>query len=204
MQGGSFDFMTKDSTALLHLVAFGCHRWCGNKKRLRSHLGEAFLGGYAINKCCHMAFGQRFVWVTDCYALNFILSYDGQNPAILHIQMRFMRWDMVIEHRNDVCLTNVDYFSRLGTDLCFDPLLNEYVQQVDAICHCSPALMELPIVPRNQSYFQKTTSEYATQVGRTSISTPTKCISCHYHHWAPASINLASYFWDSHSCKNHM
>jgi hypothetical protein len=116
-------------------------------------LGEAFLGDYAINKCHHMAFAQRFVWVTNCYTLKFILSYDRQNPAILCLQMRFMYWEMVIEHRNDMCLTNADYFSRLGADLCFDPLLKEYVQQVNAICSHSPAPMGLPIAPMNQPYF---------------------------------------------------
>ncbi len=75
--------MTKDSTAMLHPVAFGCRRTRGNEKRLHSHLGEAFTGDIAINKCCHMCFGQQFVWVTDCYALKFVLSYDGKNPAIL-------------------------------------------------------------------------------------------------------------------------
>ncbi len=73
MQGGSFDFTTRDSTATLHLVAFGCRCKQSNKKRLHSHLGEAFTLDYAINKCHHMAFGQRFVCVTDCYALKFII-----------------------------------------------------------------------------------------------------------------------------------
>jgi hypothetical protein len=100
-----------------------------------------------------MAFGQRFVWVMDCYALNFIISYNGRNPAILRLQMRFMCWDMVIEHWNDVCLTDANCFSRLGADLCFDPLLKEYIQQVNAIRHHSPAPMGLPIVPMNQPYF---------------------------------------------------
>ena len=139
LQGGSFDFMTKDSTAQLHPVAFGCHRTRGNEKRLHSHLGEAFAGDVAINKCRHMCFGQRFVWLTDCYALKFILSYDGKNAAILRLQMRFMCWDMIIEHRNDVCLTDADYFSRLGADLCYDPLLEEYIQQVHAFRRRSPA-----------------------------------------------------------------
>jgi hypothetical protein len=78
MQGGSFDFMTRDSTTTLHPVAFGCHCMQGNEKCLHSHLGEAFALDYAINKCRHMAFGQHFVCVTDCYALKFILSYDGK------------------------------------------------------------------------------------------------------------------------------
>jgi hypothetical protein len=133
MQGGSFNFMKKDSTALLHPVAFGCRRMRGNEKRLHSHLGEAFSSNYAINKCCHMAFGQRFVWVMDCFALKFILSYNSRNPAILRLQMRFMFWDMIIEHCNDVCLTNADYFSWLGADLCFNPLLKDYVQYIKSL-----------------------------------------------------------------------
>ncbi len=154
MQGSSFDFMTKDSTALLHPVAFGCRRMCGNKQRLHSHLGEVFSGDYAIIKCCHMAFGKRFVWVTACYALKFILSYDGRNPAILHLQMHFMCWDMIIKHRNNLCLTNANYFSQLGADLCFDPLLKDYVHQIQSIKCWSPSPTELPIAPEHQPYFR--------------------------------------------------
>ena len=78
MCGSDFLFMTKDSTAVLHPVAFGCRRTRGNEKRLHSHLGEGFAGDWAINKCRHMCFGQRFTWTTDCHAKKFILSYDGK------------------------------------------------------------------------------------------------------------------------------
>ncbi len=61
MHDSSFNFMTQDSTALLHPVAFGCRRMRGNEKRLPSHLGKAFAGDVAINKCHHMCFSQRFV-----------------------------------------------------------------------------------------------------------------------------------------------
>jgi hypothetical protein len=81
--GSDFSFMTKDSMAVLHPVAFGARRCRGNKVRLHSHLGEGFSGDWAMNKCRHMLFGQRFVWTTDCYAIKFILSYNGANPAIL-------------------------------------------------------------------------------------------------------------------------
>jgi len=100
-----------------------------------------------------MCFGQRFVWLTNCYALKFILSYDGKNPAILRLRMHFMCWDMIIEHRNNVCLTDADYFSRLGADLCYDPLLKEYVQQVHALRQRSPAPTMMPIPPEHQPYF---------------------------------------------------
>jgi hypothetical protein len=87
MHSGSFYFMTKGSTALLHPVASGCCRMRGNEKCLHSHLGESFAGDVAINKCHHMCFGQQFVWVTDCYALKFILSYDGGSPSTLRLEM---------------------------------------------------------------------------------------------------------------------
>jgi hypothetical protein len=90
MDGGKFKFMDKSSKEILHPIAFGCRRTQGSKNHLHSHLGEAFSGNYAINKCCHMCLGQRFTWVTDCYALKFVLSYDGLNSAILCLQMQFM------------------------------------------------------------------------------------------------------------------
>ncbi len=61
---------------------------------------------------------------------------------------------MIIEHRNDACLTNADYFSRLGADLCFDPLLKEYIQQAHTLCCCSPVPTDMPIAPEFQPYFR--------------------------------------------------
>jgi hypothetical protein len=37
---------------------------------------------------------------------------------------------MIIEHRNDVTLTNTNYFSWLRADLCFYPLQKDYIQQL--------------------------------------------------------------------------
>ncbi len=68
--------------------------------------------------------------------------------------MQFMCWDMIIEHRNDVCLTNADYFSWLGADLCFDPLLKEYIQQAHALHCCSSAPTKMPIALEFQPYFR--------------------------------------------------
>ena len=60
------------------------------------------------------------MWVTDCYAIKFILSYEGGNPAILRLQMRLMCWDVDIVHRPDTKLVDADYWSRLGVDIEFD------------------------------------------------------------------------------------
>ena len=90
--------MTRSSSAVLHPICFGARRPHGNEVQLHSHLGEGFACDYAINKCRHMLFGQRFVWVTDCYAIKFILSYKGSNSAILHLQMHPMCWGVNIVH----------------------------------------------------------------------------------------------------------
>jgi hypothetical protein len=90
MSGNGFDFMGKDDRGILHPVAFGSRRTQGNEKRLHSYLGKGFAGDWAMNKVCHMCFGRRFVWVTNCYAVKFILTYDGSNPAVLRLQMRLM------------------------------------------------------------------------------------------------------------------
>ena len=152
--GSDFSFMTKESSAVLRPVAFGGRRSRGNEIRLHSHLGECFAGDWAINKNCHMLFGQRFVWVTDCYAAHFILSYDGNNPAVLRLQMRLMSWDIDIVHRNDIHLTDADYWSRLGADICFDPLFKSYLDFDRGLRQRFTAPTSLPMKPENMPYYR--------------------------------------------------
>ncbi len=132
--GLDFSFMTKDSVAVHHPVAFGARRCRGNEVMLHSHLGEGFSGDWAMNKCRHMLFGQHFVWTTDCYAIKFIFSYDGANPAILRLQMRLMCWDVDIIHQNDHYIAEADYWSRLGADLCSNPLFKAYLELTQSLC----------------------------------------------------------------------
>ena len=101
-----------------------------------------------------MLFGQRFVWVTDCYAAHFILSYDGNNPAILRLQMRLMCWDVDIVHRNDIHLTDANYWSRLGADICFDPLFKSYLNFDQGLRQRFPAPTSLPMKPENMPYYR--------------------------------------------------
>jgi hypothetical protein len=102
-----------------------------------------------------MLFGQRFVSVTDCYAIKFILSYEGGNSAILHLQMRLMCWDVDIVHRPDTELVDADYWSHLGVDLDFDPLLRGYLAYALARCHSSPPPTDLPMRPENMPYYRR-------------------------------------------------
>ncbi len=132
MAGNGFGFMRKDGGGILHPVAFGSRRIRGNEKRLHLYLGEGFAGDWAINKIRHMCFGRRFVWVTDCYAVKFILSYDSSNPAILRLRMRLMCWDVDIVHRTNDFLIDADYWSRLNANLCYEPTFREYLQFVSS------------------------------------------------------------------------
>jgi hypothetical protein len=154
LEGKGFPFMTKDSKAILHPVCFGARRTRGNEIRLHSHLGEGFSGDYAINKCRSYVFGQRFVWVTDCYAIKFILSYEGGNPAILRLQMRLMCWDVDIVHRPDSELVDADYWSRLNVDIEFDPLFKEYLEFTRLLRQMHPAPTDLPMRPENMPYYR--------------------------------------------------
>jgi hypothetical protein len=152
--GKAFLFMTKESLDTLTPVFFGARKCRGNEVRLHSHLGKSFADDYAINKMLHYVFGQRFVWVTDCYAVKFLQSYKGGNPAILRLQMRLMCWDMDIVHHPDSELVDADYWSRLGTNINFDPLFHDYLDYTAKLWKSHPAPTDLPMRPENMPYYR--------------------------------------------------
>jgi hypothetical protein len=96
-----------------------------------------------------------FIWVTDCYAIKFILSYEGGNPAILRLQMRLMCWDVDIVHRTDTELIDANYWSHLGIDLDFDPLFCKYLNLTCKLQKSHPAPTDLPMQPKNMSYYHR-------------------------------------------------
>ena len=171
LDGKGFTFMTRNSKAILHPICFGAHHTCGNKIQVHSHLGEGFSGDYTINKCQSYVFGQRFVWVTDCYAIKFILSYKGGNPAILRLQMRLMCWDVNIVRCPNSELVDADYWSRLGVDMDFDPLFWEYLEFTCQLCQLNPAPIHLPMRPENM----RTTVVHASNPQIPRVPTPTHC-----------------------------
>jgi hypothetical protein len=149
MAGGECKFLLPNSKLTLHPIALGCRRTRGLEPRLHSYLGEGFAGNYAINKVAHYCWGMQFTWITDCYALRYVLSYDGNNPAVLRLQMRLMCWDMVIVHRPGTTMAAPDYLSRLGADLCFDPLLRDYIAKIQHLKKSNPTVSSLPMLPEN-------------------------------------------------------
>lgn len=152
MQGGPCEFMKKDGKRL-RPCAFGSRRCRGKEPNLHSHLGEGFTGDWAMNKQGHRLRGQRFTWITDCIALRFLLSYDGNNPALLRLQMRIMLWSCDIVHRNAEHLGDADYLSRLGADLDYDPLVRTYLNFTTRLRELYPPV-DGPVRPENMPGFR--------------------------------------------------
>ena len=100
-----------------------------------------------------MLFGTQYVWVMDCYALWFILLYNGNSLAILRLQMRLMCWNVDIVHQNDTHLTNAGYWSGLGKDIHFD-LHSRNILQFNHSLHAEfPTPTALPMLPQNVPYY---------------------------------------------------
>ncbi len=154
MSRNGFGFMTSTSKGTLHPVAFGSWQTCGNEPHLHLYLGEIFAGDWAMGKCCHMLFGHCFIWVTDCYAAQFLLSYDCGNQAVLCLQMRIIGWDVDIIHRAHYYLTNTNYWSRLNFDLYYDPTFKDYIKLVSTLRLQSMSPSDLPLLPRNMPYYR--------------------------------------------------
>jgi hypothetical protein len=196
----SFDFMTKISATVLHPVVFGCQCTHGNESKMHSHLGKSFAGDYAINKNCHTCFGQHITWVTDCFAIKYILLYNCCNPSILHLKMQFMCWDMDIEHQNDQTQT-IGHGSDPTCALTFCSMIT-----LGRSMHYSSTVHLLPS-------FHTKTGEHVLFLP-TAASTGVAChgpksctaISCDHYcrftHWPglrpSASIKLLHLFWDLH------
>jgi hypothetical protein len=154
MSGNGFHFLTKKDGRALYPVAFGSRRARRNEKFLHSYLREGFCGDWAMNKVCHMCYGRRFVWVTSCYAVKFILSYDGAIQAILCLQIRLMGWDVDIVHRTNDYLTDAKYWSCLDADLCYDLSFQHYIHLVAELCKTHPPPTNLPMQTANMPYYR--------------------------------------------------
>ncbi len=68
--------------------------------------------------------------------------------------MRLMCWDVDIVHRPDTELVNADYWSHLGIDLDFDPLLRGYLVYALARRQSNSPPTDLPMRPENMPYYR--------------------------------------------------
>jgi hypothetical protein len=68
--------------------------------------------------------------------------------------MRLMGWDIAIVRRNDNYITDMDYWSCLGTDLCFDPLFKTYLDITRMLRIKNPPPTLSPMKPKNMPYYR--------------------------------------------------
>jgi hypothetical protein len=107
-----------------------------------------------MNKFRHMCWGCCFVWITDCYAVKFILSYNGANQAILRLQMQLMGWDVDSICQCNEHLVDANHWSQLDADLCYDPLFRTYLHLVVALKWNHPAPTKIPMNVEHMPYYQ--------------------------------------------------
>ena len=75
-------------------------------------------------------------------------------PAVLRLQMSLMCWNIDIVHWNNIHLTNANYWSLLGADICFDPLFKSYLDFDRGLREQFPAPTSLPMKPKNMPYYR--------------------------------------------------
>ena len=99
MWGGDCKFLLPESTLRLCSTGFVSRTTHGRESSFHSHLRGAFTLDWAIHKCRAKPWGVRFTALPDYFALWFILSYNGPNPVLLWLQMRFQPCPMDLYHR---------------------------------------------------------------------------------------------------------
>ena len=87
MEGNECEFLPPKSTLCFRSTGFGSRTTQGRESSLHFPLGEAFVLDWVIHKNHAKLWRIRFTVFTDCFALQFILSYDGPNPILLRLQM---------------------------------------------------------------------------------------------------------------------
>jgi hypothetical protein len=106
--------------------SFGSRTCHPNEEFLHSYVGEAKALQYGVKKNHHLCYGRPFTNIGDCVGIRWIMFYNGSNPVIKRIQLELMGWWMTIVHRPRRMNIAPDYFSKLGNEFHFDPLLNKY------------------------------------------------------------------------------
>jgi hypothetical protein len=156
--GGECEFLrdpqNDQPSPALRPVSFGSRMCKGYECQLHSHLGEIIAGDWGANKCRIQLWGIRNTWVTDCYAVKFLLAYDGDNGILRRWQMRLMMMHLDVIHRNAKWLGNADYLSRFGGEIHYDPLISGY-EAIAAQLRKNHAAPIGPLLPQNMPGFRK-------------------------------------------------
>ena len=95
----------------------------GNEKFYHSYVGEATCGHFAMLCECYYLWGKEFTWLTDCWGLHWILSYDGPNHTIHCWLIEFSTFSFHVFHHHAHLMIEGDTLSHLHQP---DPLCVQY------------------------------------------------------------------------------
>ena len=123
IDGGECKFDVKKKGPKLLPCSFGAKKISGYQKHVHGSYGEGLAVKYGINKNVHIFWGTEFTVITDCFAIKWLMFYQGQNPAILRLRMELMMWAFKITHRNSKWVQNADWSSKTNQTFHIDPLL---------------------------------------------------------------------------------
>jgi hypothetical protein len=138
--GGPCEFDLLSSTELRLLpVAFGSRKTIANEQDFHSHAGESLGATWGCTKNRHFLWGRPFSLLSDCAAINWLMSYKGHNHAVIRLQLELLSYWFTIAIRPGRMMEDANYFSRLGEDLHIDPLLKDYLSFSRQIYTTHPA-----------------------------------------------------------------
>eukprot|EP00957_Ditylum_brightwellii_P141881 10809066-Ditylum_brightwellii.AAC.1 len=69
-----------------------------------------------------------YTLITDQYALKWIMSYKGNNHAVVRLQMELLNMFFTVVHRTGGMLEDANYLLRLGEDVHIGPLMKHYLE----------------------------------------------------------------------------
>ena len=126
-KGGKCQFDdTLKSNLRLRPFGFGSRKTIGNESHFHSHPGECLASRWGVLRNRHYLWGREFTLIGDCRAILWLLDYNGDNHSIQRLQLDMCGYFFTIAKRPGHMLEDANYFSRLGQDHHFDPLLKIY------------------------------------------------------------------------------
>lgn len=127
-EGGECVFDCTLSSLRLLPIAFGGRKTIGNEEHFHSHPGEALSASFGIKKNRHFLWGRTFTLMSDCRALLWLFSYEGNNHAVRRLQLEMLGYWFTIINRPGYMMADANFFSRLAENLHIDPLLKNYIE----------------------------------------------------------------------------
>lgn len=111
IEGGDCLFDLNLQSPRLLPVAFGGRKTIGNEQHFHSHPGEALAACFGALKNRHFLWGVIFTLMTDCRAMVWLMSYEGNNHAVKRLQFELLGFWFTIVNRPGGMLADANYFS---------------------------------------------------------------------------------------------